>query len=147
VLSVLLNGCGLWCLTQKSMLTPLRNWINRRICEFCRKAMQKVEQYHITSAELQQRILIWELGCYVERRTLQWVGHVARMDKSRLLRHLLTAWVHEPRAALGQKTRYGRWLERWLKLFDIPLRCTKLATLAQERAEWARLITRPNTNT
>ena len=26
VLSVLLYGCESWCLTQKGMLTPLRNW-------------------------------------------------------------------------------------------------------------------------
>ena len=37
---------------------------------------------------------------------------------------------------------YGRSLERWLKLFDLPLRFTEWATLAQDRAEWARLIIR-----
>ena len=37
---------------------------------------------------------------------------------------------------------YGRSLERWLKLFDLPLRYTEWATLAQDRADWARLITR-----
>jgi hypothetical protein len=29
-----------------------------------------------------------------------------------------------------------------LKLFDLPLRYNEWATLAQDRAEWARLITR-----
>jgi hypothetical protein len=142
VLSVLLYGCESWCLTQKGMLTPLRNWHNKRIREMCRVTMHQVELYGITSVELQKRIGIWDLDYYVGRRTLQWVGHVVRMDKSRLPRRLLTAWVREPRPEFGQEMSYGRSLERWLKLFDLPLRFTEWATLAQDRAEWARLITR-----
>ena len=76
--------------------------------------------------ELQKRIGIWDLDYYVGRRTLQWVGHVVRMDKSRLPRRLLTAWVREPRPEFGQEMSYGRSLERWLKLFDLPLRFTCL---------------------
>ena len=78
------------------MLTPLRNWHNKRIREMYRVTMHQVELYGITSAELQKRIGIWDLDYYVGRRTLQWVGHVVRMDKSRLPRRLLTAWVREP---------------------------------------------------
>ena len=37
---------------------------------------------------------------------------------------------------------YGRSLERWLKLYGLRLCYTEWATLAQDRAEWARLITR-----
>ena len=62
------------------------------------------------------------------------------MDKSRLPRRLLTAWVREPRPEFGQKMSYGHSLERWLKFFGITLRYTEWATLAQDRAEWARLI-------
>ena len=36
---------------------------------------------------------------------------------------------------------YSWSLERWLKLLDLSLRYTEWATLAQDRAEWARLIT------
>ena len=92
--------------------------------------------------ELQKRIGIWDLDYYVGRRTLQWIGHMARMDKSRLPRCLLKAWVREPRPEFGQEMSYGRSLERWFKLFGLPLRYTEWATLAQDRAEWARLITR-----
>ena len=107
------------------MLTPLRKWHNKRICEVHRVTMHPVEFYGITSVELKKRIGIWDLDCYVGRRTLQWIGHVARMDKSRLLRCLLTAWVREPRPEFGQEMSYGRSLERWLKLFGLPLRYTE----------------------
>ena len=43
VLSVLLYGCGSWCLTQKGMLTPLRNRHNKRIREMYRVTMHQVE--------------------------------------------------------------------------------------------------------
>ena len=43
--------------------------------------------------ELQKRIGIWDLDYYVGRRTLQCVGHVVRMDKSRLPERLLTVYI------------------------------------------------------
>ena len=59
--------------------------------------------------ELQKRIGIWDLDYYVGRRTLRWVGHVARMDKSRPPRRLLTTWVREPRPEFGQEMSYGHY--------------------------------------
>ena len=61
-------------------------------------------------------------------RTLCWVGHVARMDKTRLPRRLLTAWVANSRPIGGIEMTYGRSLERWSKL-------------AQDRPKWRALIT------
>ena len=99
------------------MLTPLRTWCNKRIREMCRVTLHQEDLYGITSVELQKRIGIWDLDYYVGRRTLQWVGHVASIYKSRLPRRLLTAWVRESRSEFGQEMSYGRSLERWLKLF------------------------------
>ena len=111
---MLLCVCELLCLTQKIMQRPLRNWLNKFIRDICRLKIHQVELYGITSVELQKRIGIWDLDYYVGRRTLQWIGHVARMDKSRLPQCLLTAWVREPRPEFEQKMSYGRSLERWL---------------------------------
>ena len=65
--------------------------------------MHQVKLHGITSVELQKSIGIWDLDYYVGRRTLQWVGHVVRMDKSRLPQRLLTAWVRELRPESGRK--------------------------------------------
>ena len=78
---------------------------------------------------------------------MQWVGHVARMDKSHLPRRLLTAWVCEPRPEFWQEMSYGRSLERWFKLFGLPLRYTEWVTLAQDRAEWGRASSPANART
>ena len=67
-----------------------------------RVTMHQVQLYGIISAELQKRIGIWDLDYYAGRRTLQWAGHVARIDKSRLPRRLLAAWDRETRPEFGQ---------------------------------------------
>ena len=64
------------------------------------------------------------------------------MDKSRPPRRFLTQWVREPRPKFGQEMRYGRSLERCFKPFGLPLCNNEWAALAQDRAEWARFITR-----
>ena len=65
--------------------------------------MHQVGLCSITSVELQKRVNIWDPDYYVGRGTLQWVGQVTRMDKGRLPRRLLTAWVREPRPEFVQK--------------------------------------------
>ena len=70
--------------------------------------MHQLELYGTTSVELQKRIGIWDLDYYVGRCTLQWAGHVVRMDKSRLPRRLLTAWICELRPDFGQERSYGQ---------------------------------------
>jgi len=48
--------------------------------------------------------------------------------------------AQKPRKS-GQEINHDRSLERWLRLFGLPLRYIEWATLTQDRAEWARLIT------
>ena len=72
---------------------------------------------------------------YSDRETLNRAQREAFRGKSQV-------GVREPRPEFGQEMSYGRSLERWLKLFGLPLRYTEWATLAQDRAKWARLITR-----
>ena len=48
---------------------------------------------HITSVELMQRLGLDAVDFYLARRQLGWLGHVARMDFSRLPRRMLSCWV------------------------------------------------------
>jgi len=51
---------------------------------------------------------------YVARRQLGWLGHVARMDYSRLprARRMLSCWVAHPRPRGAPRMTYGRLLRR-----------------------------------
>ena len=53
--------------------------------------MHQVWTHRITTDELYERIRIKSIEYYIRVRMLRWVGHVARMDKPRLPRRLLTA--------------------------------------------------------
>ena len=95
----------------------------------CRVTMHQVWIHRITTDELYERIGVKSIEYYIRVRTLRWVGHVARMDKMRLPRRLLTAWVANFRPNGGTEMTYGRSLERWLKHANLPI----------EFSEWSNL--------
>ena len=142
VLSVLLYGCESWCLTEASV-NRLSSWHNKRIREMCRVTMRQTYIHRISSKSLQQRTGVFELEHYLASRTLLWVGHVARMPKSRLPKRLMLSWVRTPRVSGGQEMTYGRSLERHLKRFNLPLAYIEWAGIAQNRAEWYKRATKP----
>ena len=142
VLAVLLYGCESWCLTAAS-LNKLCLWHNKRIREMCRVTMCQTMVHRITSKSLQQRTGVFDLQHYVASRTLLWAGHVARMPKSRLPKRLMLSWVQEPRLSGGQEMNFGRSLSRHLQHFGLPLTFTEWASIAQDRAKWNRLATKP----
>ncbi len=84
----------------------------------CRVTVHQVWTHRITSDELYERIEIKSIEYYIRVRTLRWVGHVARMDKTRLPRRLVVASF---RPIGGTEMTYGLSLERWLKHFPIEL--------------------------
>ena len=51
--------------------------------------------------------------------------------------------IPEPRVAGGQEMTYGRSLQRHLALFNLPAAFTDWAPLAQDRAWWRKLLTKP----
>ena len=142
VLSVLLYGCESWCLTEASV-SRLSSWHNKRIREMCRITMRQTYIHRISSKSLQQRTGVFELEHYLASRTLLWVGHVARMPKSRLPKRLMLSWVRAPRVTGGQEMTYGRSLERHLKRFGLPLAYTEWAHIAQNRADWHKRVAQP----
>ena len=140
ILNVLLYGCESWCLTA-DLVGTLASWHHARLREMCRVTMHQVWIHRITTDELYERIGVQSIEYYIRVRTLRWVGHVARMDKTRLPRRLLTAWVANSRPIGGTEMTYGRSLERWLKHADLPTDFSEWSKLAQDRPKWRALIT------
>ena len=109
----------------------------------CRVTMRQTYIHRISSKSLQQRTGVFELEHYLASRTLLWVGHVARMPKSRLPKRLMHSWVRAPRVSGGQEMTYGRSLKRHLKRLVLPLAYTDSAHIAQSRTEWYKRATKP----
>ena len=106
VLSTLLYGRECW--------TPLRCHLKRldSFHQQCIKAVlgvtnkQQWEQY-ITLAMVRQRWGDMEvIATKLRRRSLEWLGHVARMAEYRLLRFCLFGWLAQVRPFHGPKLRW-----------------------------------------
>ena len=71
------------------------------------------------------------------------------MPKKRVPKRSVLPWVREPRTAGGQEMTYGRSFERHLKHVSLvhadgpALAFTEWVTLAQGRASWRTLMTKP----
>jgi hypothetical protein len=87
--------------------------------------------HRITTDGLYERIIIKSIEYHIRVRALRWVGHVARMDKTRLPRRLLTAWVANSRPTGGTEMTYVRSLERLLKHTNLPIEIFEWSKLAQ----------------
>eukprot|EP00964_Phaeocystis_antarctica_P097261 scaffold63423_cov68-Phaeocystis_antarctica.AAC.1 len=77
------------------------------------------------------------------RRQLGWLGHVARMDYSRLPRRMLSCWVSHKRPPSAPRMTYGRSILKALDTFDLDhkkwpeLAADRLARLAGDAAQRA----------
>ena len=74
------------------------------------------------------------LDAYVNRRQLQWAGHVVRMPYERIPRKMLFCWVGEKRPVGCPEFTYGRGLNKALKKSGIPK--AEWAALAEDRQNW-----------
>ena len=133
VLAILLYGSESWCLTEV-LLQQLRALHGRCLRSMCRVTRAHTWRLRITSDELMCRLGLDAADFYVARRQLGWLGHVARMDFSRLPRRMLSCWVPHPRPRGAPRMTYGRTVAKALAVFDIS--SAKWPALAADRVAW-----------
>jgi hypothetical protein len=104
VLSIALYGSECWSLPECSLhqLRLLHAQSLRAMCCVTRKHMW---DHRISTQELGQRMGIDSIDTYIGRRQLRWLGHVSRMDPTRLPRRMLSAWVAHKRRSDPQVPR------------------------------------------
>ena len=102
ILMILLYTCESWYLTEK-LFNQLRAFYAQCARAMCRVNRLHVRLHHITTKELLDRLGLKSLDAYVNRRQLEWAGHVVRMPYERIPRKMLSSWVGEkdPLAALN----------------------------------------------
>jgi hypothetical protein len=59
--------------------------------------MFEVEEQRITNAQTRKRANVPNILIFLTRRSLRWIGKLAKMPMNRLPRRLLAAWVKSPR--------------------------------------------------
>ena len=143
VLSILLYGSESWCLTEM-LASRLRRFHNKCVRIMCRVTRYQTWKHRIRTEVLLQRVGVRSMDYYLAARQLRWVGHVMRMDMSRLPRRFLTAWVQHPRPVGRPQLTFGHSLLKLLKKTGVP--CGKngeldtWGVLALDRASWRAMI-------
>jgi hypothetical protein len=120
------------------MLQKLESFHHRCVRTLTGTNLWNAREQHVKTVTLLERLGVRSLKYYVHRRTLRWLGHVARMPFDRLPRKMLTAWVHAPRHR-GQKTLYyGSFVLKCLERAGIDE--ASWFKLAQNRDTWRKTL-------
>ena len=118
VCSSFTHACEAWDLTDK--VRKCINALNSR----CLYVITK-KDYRETATNPDLDLLL-----LIHRRRMRYLGHILRMDKNRLVRQTLAAYVHG-----GKRVPEGSLLDDCvIKDFD------KLAVIARNRKEWRKMV-------
>jgi hypothetical protein len=101
-------------------------------------ARQHTWTHHISTEDLTRRLGLDTADFYVARRQLGWLGHVARMDYSRLPRWMLSCWVAHPRPRGAPRMTYCRSVGKALDTFGLDH--NKWPELAADRLAWRAML-------
>jgi hypothetical protein len=151
---LLLYGCENWVLT-----ATLRQRLNA-FHNHCVRAMARPQRTPFSStndhpapfvkrpalAPMYTALGLTSLDQVISNRKLRWVGHVRRMDWSRLPRKFLTSWVDAPRCR-GRAHSYRHDLTRELQLIGFHTDRAAVqrgvspswGAAAQDREKWRKL--------
>jgi hypothetical protein len=137
VLPVLLYGCECWAVSS-AMLLKLESFHHRCVRTLSGTNLWNAREQHVKTVTLLERLGVRSLKYYVHRRTLRWLGHVARMPFDRLPRKMLTAWVHAPRFKGQKSLYYGSYVLKCLERAGID--AATWFDLAQDRNAWRKTL-------
>ena len=129
-LSILMYGSESWTLYARH-LKDLEAWHIRNL----RSVLNVTWKDKLTHEEIFRRTGSTSIESQLGRRNLRWMGHVIRMDDSRLPKQVLYGELSSGlRKAGGQKKRHKDYIKTVLKSFDIPP--ALLESLASDRSGW-----------
>ena len=137
ILAILLYGSECWCLTEK-LYHKLRLFHARCARSMCRVTRKHTWKHKISTDKLLARVGLRTIESYINRRQLQWAGHVLRMPFERLPRKMLTCWVASPRPRGCPQFTYGRGLYKALRRANIEK--NSWTALAMDRDKWRGMI-------
>jgi hypothetical protein len=94
-LDTALWGCEAWTITD-SIKRTLQVFHHHSLRTILNINMFEVKEQRITNAQTQKHANIPDILIFLMRRSLRWIGKLARMPMNRLPRRLLAAWVKNP---------------------------------------------------
>ncbi|PSN54154.1 hypothetical protein C0J52_06854 [Blattella germanica] len=140
---VVVYGCESWTLNSndKHLLRIFERKILRRI--YYPVCGNNGEWRIRTNRELEQLMKNEDIVRFIKSRRLAWMGHVLRMDESRIPRRIME-WK-----PVGRRNK-GRPWKRWVDDVEMDIRTMNIRgwrRLAMDRADWKRVVTKAKTHT
>ena len=133
VLTSLLYGCETWTLSSKQI---------DRLEKFHLSTLRKIARirwfHKVTNYEVLSRCKIKSLKSMLDKAKLRWLGHVIRMEDSRIPKALLYGRLAAGIPRRGNHNTYLNTVKCTLKECVIP--CSNLSELASERDEWRETV-------
>ena len=133
VLTSLLYGCETWTLSSKQI---------DRLEKFHLSTLRKIARirwfHKVTNYEVLSRCKIKSLKSMLDKAKLRWLGHVIRMEDSRIPKALLYGRLAAGVPRRGNHNTYLNSVKCTLKECVIP--CANLSELASERDEWRETV-------
>ena len=113
---------------------------NNCVRALCSVTMWHVQEYKISQANLEHRLLLEHFDLYLARRRLRWAGHVGRMPMYRLPRLLLSSWVDHTHPQQRPQFTYGHGLKRDLNNVEVK----NWGSLAMNHNPWHAITQQKN---
>ena len=135
VLSVLLYGAECWILLRKHK-RKLNSAHHRCIRIILGISNRQQWSSHISMAEIRMRWGDLESATdKVQKRRLEWLGHLARMESARIPKSILFGWLPQPRPRCGPRKRWRDEIRTDLKEIKVP-ECDWYKTATTSRSAW-----------
>ena len=134
VLGVLLYGAETWA-NKRVNTRKFETFHNRCLRSILGITKERQRTGHISSVQVGSQFGMEEsLEDTITARRLRWLGHLARMDDSRIPKKILFGWLPQCRPAHGTKLRWRDRVRQDLKKFNISE--GNWFHVAQERGPW-----------
>lgn len=128
--SIVLYGAEMWTMNRKHM-----NKLNVLEMDFWRRSARVSRRDKVRNAEIRRRMKVEEdINNTIERKRLQWYGHVRRMEEGRIPKCILE-WE------IGRRRRRGRPATTWINSVQISMgRVGAVEEDTQDREKWRQII-------
>ena len=141
VLGILLYGCETWTVTAE-LMRKLEVFYANCIRTMCGVTRRQQWKKRISNETLRQKLKLSSIDYIIGSRCIRWVGHVIRMDQSRLPKKLLNAWVPVVRRVGRPFKTFGQGLIDKLKTRGLvkEIQQKKWQVVAKDREVWKTVV-------
>ena len=106
----------------------------------CHFSIHKQWKLHTSTKKLEGKLGIMDIEQYYNIRVLRWMGNLVRMSDERIPKHMLTAYVQNPRKLGRPQMNLGHVYEKVLRKSNISTSFRIWTEIAKDEKKWSEVI-------